>query len=71
MGGTPMRIRRLRFSVAAFTFAGLLLGFLTYGQLLRESAALQDSSNNPPKVNFTDIAALAGLTSKTVAGGEQ
>ena len=66
-----MRTRRLRFSVAAFTFAGLLLGLLRYGQLLRESAALQDSSSNPPKVNFTDIAALAGLTSRTVAGGEQ
>lgn len=61
----------MRFLVAGLTFTASLLGFLWYGHLYREGAASQDSSTGPPRVNFIDIAGPAGLSSKTVAGGEQ
>src|SRR5215467_14937093 len=71
MGNTTMRKERVRLSTVASAFTGLLLGFLMYGKLPREGAAPQGSSISPLNVNFKDIAAVVGLSSKTVAGGEQ
>lgn len=61
----------MRLFTVAFTSTTLLICFLAYGHLRREVAASQDSPANPPKVNFIDIAGRVGLSSKTVAGGEQ
>jgi enediyne biosynthesis protein E4 len=66
-----MRTRLLLFSIVALVLASLLVGSLIHGQLPREGAASKATSAIPPKVNFIDIAGRAGLSSKTVAGGEQ
>lgn len=63
--------KRVRLFIVAFTSTTLLIGFLAYGHLRREVTASQDSPANPPKVNFSDIAGQAGLSTRTVAGGEQ
>src|SRR5207248_2693876 len=46
-------------------------GCLTFAQQPGESAASQSSLPAPPKINFVDIAARAGLVAKTVAGNEK
>ena len=66
-----MRKETTHFSIAAFTLGCLLLGCLTFAQQPGESAASQSSLPAPPKINFVDIAARAGLVAKTVAGNEK
>jgi enediyne biosynthesis protein E4 len=61
----------MRFSVAAFTSAGLLLTVLAFAQRPGERVAPQVPSHTLPKVNFVDIAAHAGLVAKTIAGAEK
>jgi hypothetical protein len=64
-----MRTKTVGFSMTALTLVGLLVG-LIFAQP-GESDASQDSFLTPPKMDFVDIAARAGLTAKTTAGGEK
>jgi enediyne biosynthesis protein E4 len=58
-------------SIAALVMGSLLLSCLVLAQQLGEGAGSQVSVPTPPRVNFVDIAAGAGLTAKTVAGDEK
>src|SRR6267154_454331 len=66
-----MRTIQVCFSIAAFMLKGLLLAGLTLAQQPSEGTASRESLPTPPKINFVDIAARAGLTAKTVAGDEK
>jgi hypothetical protein len=66
-----MRKEQLHFLIATLVSGSLLLAGLTIAQQQGEGAASQGALPSPPKVNFVDIAARAGLTAKTVAGDEK
>lgn len=57
--------------MAMLKLAGLVGVVLLFAQQPGERTASQDSFPTPPKINFVDIAARAGLTAKTTAGGEK
>jgi len=59
------------FSIAAFALESLLLAGLTFAQQPGEGDAARVSLPTPPKVNYLDIGARAGLAAKTVAGAEK
>ncbi len=59
------------YSIAALMMGSLLLSCLVLAQQPGEGAGPQVSVPTPPRVNFVDIAARAGLTAKTVAGDEK
>src|SRR5216683_3325970 len=61
--------KRLCFSIVTLSLAGLLLAILTFARQSGESPVSRNSASTPPKVNFVDVAASAGLVAKTVAGG--
>jgi len=63
--------KRLCFSIVTLSLAGLLLAILTFARQSGESPVSRNSASTPPKVNFVDVAASAGLVAKTVAGGEK
>jgi enediyne biosynthesis protein E4 len=63
--------KRLCFSIVTLSLAGLLLAILTFARQSSESPVSGNFASTPPKVNFVDIAASAGLVAKTVAGGEK
>src|SRR5215470_4487762 len=62
--------RRLCFSIVTLSLAGFLLAILTYARQAAENSVSR-SASAPPKLNFVDIAAKAGLVAKTVTGGEK
>src|SRR4029077_19957422 len=66
-----MRTNSLWHTIAAFGATSLLMAGLTLAQLTSEPAASKASLPLPPKIDFVDIAARAGLTAKTVAGEEK
>ena len=66
-----MRTKPPHLSNAALVPGCLLLTCLAFAQRTGEGAVSQDPIPKPPKINFVDIAASAGLTAKTVAGDEK
>ncbi len=66
-----MRTKPPHLSNAALVPGCLLLTCLAFAQRTGEGAVSQDPLPKPPKINFVDIAARAGLTAKTVAGDEK
>jgi hypothetical protein len=58
-------------SITAFLWQGSLFTNTTSAQQVGQGAILQDPVPRPPKINFVDIAARAGLTVKTAAGDEK
>jgi hypothetical protein len=61
----------MRPSFAALTLISLCLMSPATGQQRNEETGLKDARLTPPKINFVDIAARAGLLAKTSAGGEK
>src|SRR5258708_34743600 len=66
-----MRTKPPHLSNARLVLGCLLLTCLAFAQRTGEGAVSQDPIPKPPKINFVDIAARAGLTAKTVAGDEK
>src|ERR1700687_1090128 len=66
-----MRPKAMCFSIAAFALESLLLAGLTFAQQPGEGYSARVSLPTPPKVNYLDIGARAGLAAKTVAGAEK
>jgi len=66
-----MRTKPPHLSNAALGLGCLLLTCLAFAQQTGEGGASQVSVPTPPRINFVDIAARAGLTAKTVAGDEK
>ncbi len=57
--------------MSALTFVGLLVVCFVFGQQPGEVTPSRVSLPSPPRIDFVDIAARAGLTARTVAGHEQ
>ncbi len=68
---TVRRRPRHRWVKAVAPAALLPLVVLAFAQQPRRAAAPEATTLSPPKVNFVDIAARAGLTARTEAGGEK
>ena len=66
-----MRTKPPHLSNAALVPGCLLLTCLAFAQRTGEGGASLVSVPTPPRINFVDIAARAGLTAKTVAGDEK
>ena len=66
-----MRTKPPHLSNAALVSGCLLLTCLAFAQQTGRGGTSQVSFPTPPRINFVDIAARAGLTAKTVAGDEK
>src|SRR5258708_8631563 len=66
-----MRTKPPHLSNARLVLGWLLLTCLAFAQRTGEGSVSQDPIPKPPRINFVDIAARAGLTAKTVAGDEK
>jgi len=61
----------LRTSLSAFPAFAVLVALATFSQERRVTSESKASDPGPPKVEFVDIAARAGLMAKTEDGGEK